>query len=664
MSSAIASKATWRLPPAAVYPQRPETSENWLTRVENVVAGLPVLMLPRLRRRRLSRIIRSVNELTTISRRLGYREFRAETEGLRQSLVQNGFRDDLVARSFALTREAAARTIGQRHFDVQLLGGYALLKGTIAEMETGEGKTLTATLAAGTAALAGIPVHVITVNDYLARRDAKTMGPIYRALGLSVGTVVHGMGPEERRAAYACDVTYCSNKEVAFDYLRDRIVLGRYTANLHLKLERLLGDARSSGLVMRGLHFAIVDEADSVLIDEARTPLIISSETAADEDERWGEEALQLVESLQPKVDYKILEDEHSIELTDPGRRRLAALAEETGGIWRSTVRREEAARLALSALHLFKRGDHYLVRDGRVQIVDEYTGRLMPDRSWSEGLHQLVEIKEECKVTGRKVPIARISYQRFFRHYQRLAGMTGTAREAARELWAVYHLPVTTISTNRPLRRRRMPERVYATMDGKWQAIAARAFELHRRGRPVLIGTRSVAASETVSGYLTEIDLEHVVLSAAQDHDEADIIARAGEVGRITVATNMAGRGVDIRLADSVVERGGLHVILSERHDASRIDRQLAGRCGRHGEPGTYEEILSLEDPLLETLGGRALGAAARLRGPLFGPGRTRWLFQRAQRRAERLHSRMRRDLLRLDRRLGTLLAFSGEME
>ncbi len=664
MSSAIASKATWHLPPVAVYPQRPETDENWLTRVENVVTGLPVLMLPRLRRLRLSRIVRSVNELTAVFARLDDQELRAEAEGLRQRLMQNGLRDDVVARSFALTREVAARTIGERHFDVQLLGGYALLKGMIVEMETGEGKTLTATLAAGTAALAGIPVHVVTVNDYLAQRDAESMGPIYRALGLSIGIVVHGIRPEERRAAYACDVTYCSNKEVAFDYLRDRIVLGRHTANLRLKLERLLGGARSSGLVMRGLHFAIVDEADSVQIDEARTPLIISSETQADDDERWGEEALRLAESLQPNVDYRILKGEHRIELTDSGRRRLAVLAEEAGGIWRSTVRREEAARLALSALHLFKRGDHYLVRDGRVQIVDEYTGRLMPDRSWSEGLHQLVEIKEGCEVTGRKVPIARISYQRFFRHYQRLAGMTGTAREAARELWAVYRLPVTTIPTNRPLRRRELPDRVYPSLEEKWCAIAARAAELHREGRAVLIGTRSVAASETVSGYLAEIGLEHVVLNAAQDCDEADIIARAGEVGRITVATNMAGRGVDIRLADSVAERGGLHVILSERHDASRIDRQLAGRCGRHGEPGTYEAILSLEDPLLETLGGRALGTTARLRGPLFGLGRTRWLFRRAQRRAERLHSRMRRDLLRLDQRLGTLLAFSGEME
>ena len=490
------------------------------------------------------------------------------------------------------------------------------------------------------------------------------MGPISRALGLGVGVVVHGTKPEERRAAYACDVTYCSNKEIAFDYLRDRIVLGRDMGNLRLKLERLFGkEGRCNRLVMRGLHFAIVDEADSVLIDEARTPLIISTETQAGDEQRWAEDAMRLTKSLERDRDYRIIEAERRVELTDAGRARLAVLAEEMEAIWRSRIRREDAARQALTAIHLFRPDEHYLVRDGRVQIVDEYTGRVMADRSWSEGLHQLVEIKEDCKVSSRKVPVARISYQRFFRRYRRLAGMTGTAREVARELWAVYRLPVVTIPTHRPLRRKRLPVRICATMEGKWRAIVANAAELHGQGRPVLIGTRSVAASEILSRWLSEVGLEHVVLNAAQDRDEAEVIARAGEKGRITVATNMAGRGVDIRLAEQVLEGGGLHVILSERHDAGRIDRQLAGRCGRHGEPGTHATIISLEDPLLDIVAARALRLATRLPPP-FGNAAARLIFRKAQRKAERVHSRMRRDLLKHDQRLGTLLAFSGEME
>ncbi len=660
--SDLASRG-WTLPAPVLFPERKEPRPRWTDKLETAVTSWSASALPRFHQARLKRIVRSVNRAGPAFAAMDNAELGEAARALRLDLRRLGFRDEVVARSFALIREIAQREIGLRHYDVQLQGGYGLLKGIAVEMDTGEGKTLTATLAAGTAALAGIPVHIVTVNDYLAARDAEDMGPIYRALSLKVGVIVHGIAPPERREAYACDVTYASNKEIAFDYLRDRLALGRRSENLRLKLERLQGrDERLKRVVMRGLHFAIVDEADSVLIDEARTPLIISGETDPGDELERAEASMQLADELVEDSDYRIIKDERRIELTDAGREKLTELGEQLGGIWRSRIRREEAARQALTARHLFHRDEHYLVRDGKVQIVDEYTGRIMADRSWSEGLHQLVEFKEGVEVTGQKLPLARITYQRFFRRYRRLAGMTGTAREGAREFWSVYRLPVARIPTNRPLRRRRLPPRIFQTLDAKWDAVTERVRELNRSGHPVLIGTRSVKASETVSEWLQQARLEHVVLSAAQNKDEAEIIARAGEARRITVATNMAGRGVDIRLGPGVKELGGLHVILTERHDAGRIDRQLEGRCGRQGDPGTAEAILSLEDPLLEIVKAPALRRLAR------GNGRANWaaggLFNKAQKKAERVHSRARRDLVKLDQKLGTLLAFSGGME
>lgn len=652
------------LPPPILMPQRDDEREHWLDRIETVVTGVPAVLLPQLHRIRLQRLVARVGECGEALRGASDAALREETAEVRRLLRIAGLRNELVARAFALVRELAERSVGQRHYDVQLLGGLVLLRGMVAEMQTGEGKTLTATLAAGTAALAGIPVHVVTVNDYLAARDAEAMAPLYRALGLRVGVVVHGKSPSERRAAYACDIAYCTNKEIAFDYLRDRIVLGKDSENLRLKLERLRGDeARTARLVMRGLHFAIVDEADSVLIDEARTPLIISGQPEMLDERRWADEALTLADRLVPGEHYRIFYDERRIDISDAGLDRIAELGAELGGLWCSRVRREESARQALTALHLFDRNIHYLVRDGKIQIIDEYTGRVMPDRSWNEGLHQLIEAKENCEVTDRRLPLARISYQRFFRRYRRLAGMTGTAREVASELWAVYRLPVITVPTNRPVQRRDMPGGIVRSSDDKLNAILERALALRAANRPVLIGTRSVAASEALSLKFVLAGIEHFVLNAAQDDREAEIIAQAGRAGRITVATNMAGRGVDIRLGGGVVERGGLYVILSERHDAGRIDRQLIGRCGRQGDPGTTEAILSLDDPLLDVLPWPAIRRVGRLPGRIGGVC-GRLLFYWAQRRAERVHSRMRRALLRADQRLGSLLAFTGEME
>jgi len=588
------------------------------------------------------------------------REIRAIADDLRFRLRTEGFREDLIARSFALVREVARRTIGERHFDVQLIGGRVLLSGMVAEMEAGEGKTLAATLPACTTALAGVPVHIITVNDYLAARDAEWMGPIYRALGLSVGVITHGMDPAARREAYACDVTYCTNKEVVFDYLKDRIVLRGGPSRTHLLLERLSAERpRSHQLLLRGLYYAIVDEADSVLVDEARTPLIISGGADYSLEQRTYETALALAHQVELGRDFVIESPDRFIRLTPKGEAYLAEMARTLGGLWLGRHRREELVRQALTALYLFIRDKHYLVRDGKVQIVDEYTGRVMADRSWEHGLHQLIEAKEGAELTRRQDSLARISYQRFFRRYLRIAGMTGTAREVAGELWSVYGLAVVSIPPNRPLNRWHRRDHLHPTAEAKWQAVVERIAGLHERGRPILVGTRSVAASEHLSGLLMDARLPHQVLNARQDQEEAEIIARAGEQGRITVATNMAGRGTDIRLKPGVADLGGLHVIATERHDARRIDRQLFGRCGRQGDQGSYEAIVSFEDELVTAYGSRLwrwFGVAL----PWLG----RLVFRRAQRAAERLHSRMRRDLLKMDEHLDTALAFSGRRE
>jgi len=651
-----------------IYPERKEPQLEWLDRMVAAAGGL---LAPWIRpsAARFSRIIERVNAYGKPVSELSEHAIQEKARVLRKSLRVEGFREDLVAQAFALVREVAGRTLGTRHFDVQLIGGWVLLNGMVAEMETGEGKTLTATLPACTAALAGIPVHIITVNDYLATRDAEWMGPIYKALGLTVGTIKHGLSPAERSVAYRCDITYCTNKEVAFDYLKDRIMLWDRPSRIRLKLERLYDKkSRVHQLLMRGLHYAIVDEADSVLIDEARTPLIISAEGDNVEERLAYQHALEIARNLSETKDFIILTNERTVELTDRGKERIKELSQSDGGIWTNSYYREELVHQALVALHLFWRDKHYLVRDDKVQIIDEYTGRLMPDRSWERGLHQLIETKECCEITGRKETRARISYQRFFRRYLRLAGMTGTAREVAGELWSIYRLRVVTVPTNRPLCRRHQPDCIYPTATEKWNTLVATIADMNRRGRPVLAGTRSVAASEHLSLLMTDAGLAHRVLNARQDKEEAEIIAQAGEPGRITVATNMAGRGTDIRLAQGVAEKGGLYVIATERHEAHRIDRQLFGRCARQGDPGTCRAMVSLEDELVTMYIGKPIrwvittmlkGSNSRL---------TQWmgrvLFRVAQWSAGRIHARMRRDLLKYDDQLGDALAFSGRPE
>jgi len=642
----------------AAYPERDEPREGKLERFVTALRYFTGGM--RVGAGRLERIVAATRAAGAGLERLSAADLQERAAQLRLQLRREGFEQlERAAAVFALVREAAARGIGLRHFDVQLIGGWALLNGMLAEMETGEGKTLTATLAAAAAALAGRAVHVITVNDYLAERDAEWTRPVYEALGITVGCVKQGMDPESRRSAYRCDVTYCSNKEIAFDYLRDRRVLGGRPRAIAMKVDALGGAGVGQRLLLRGLQFAIVDEADSVLVDEARTPLILSAEASHSQEETLHAVALELAQQLDA-VDYQIRDQ--GIEITDAGLDRLEALSATLSGVWRGPRRREQLVRQALSALHMFQRDKHYLVREGKVVIIDENTGRLMPDRSWEQGLHQLIELKEGCEVTGRRETLARISYQRFFRRFVHLSGMTGTASEVAGELWAVYRLRVATIPTNKPGRRSHQPGRIYGRSELKWRAVVDSVARHRASGRPVLIGTRSVAASETLAGFLDEARIPYRLLNARQDRDEAEIIAQAGEPGCVTVATNMAGRGTDIKLAPGVAERGGLHVIATELNDSGRIDRQLFGRCARQGDLGSCQAILALEEDLVASF---LPFAAAHLRQLNRLP---RWfgrlVFTAAQWRAERAHSRARRDLLDLDDYLGDILAFSGRGE
>jgi preprotein translocase subunit SecA len=576
-----------------------------------------------------------------------------ERDALRLALARQGVTPRLVRHAFALVREVSRRELGMAHHDVQLLGGLAMLGGRIAEMHTGEGKTLTATLPAATAALAGIPVHVITVNDYLAARDAELMTPVYRALGLSVAAVVHEMPPHERRAAYAADVVYCTNKELVFDYLRDTQLLGRHRHPLQAHAARLVGELQDERLLLRGLHFAIVDEADSVMLDEARTPLILSGPAGKDAlDIELLDQALALAGEFEE--DTHFVRESGQIHLTERGRERLTERAQALGGGgWVGRSRREWLVQQALVARHHFQRDHHYLVRDGKVQIIDEHTGRVMADRSWEKGLQQMIERLEGCEPSDPNVTLARLTYQRFFRRYHHLSGMTGTAREVRGELWRTYRLRVVAIPPHRPSKRQHWPTVSLARQADKWQWIATRVQEIAGQGRAVLVTTVNLADSEALSQRLAEAGIEHAMLNARQDAAEADTVAHAGRRGAVTVATSMAGRGTDISLEDEVKGAGGLHVIVAGHHDASRVDRQIAGRCARQGDPGSVELVVCEEEALLDEL-----TEWQRRMGQL--PTR----LKRAQRRREARHARERARLLEADWREDEQLGFSGKSE
>lgn len=574
----------------------------------------------------------------------------------------------LLVPALAAIREAADRKLGLRPFNVQLMGTLALQRGCLAEMATGEGKTLTAGLAAVLAGWTRRPCHIVTVNDYLVERDAEWMRPLYTFCGVRAGWVTAQMDAAARRKGYEADVTYVTSKELLADFLRDRLRLGSLTnpsRRLVQKLRQPRAGAVDDGLVMRGLHTAIVDEADSVLIDEAVTPLIISS---LQKDQLLAEAvtiARRVTDALEADVDYQLNLRYREIELTSVGRAKLDALCRELPGIWRGAERREELVRQALTAREFFLRDKQYIVQDGKVIIVDESTGRQMPQRTWRQGLHQAIEAKENLDLSDPAVTIARLSFQRFFRCFRRLAGMTGTAREAAAEFWQIYKLPVISIPTNRPCVRKHWPDRVFNQEADKWDAVAQEVKRVHSTGRPILVGTRSVDASERLASLLAPLGLEFKVLNAVRHKDEAAIVALAGEAGCITIATNMAGRGTDIKLGLGVARAGGLHVLATERHESGRVDRQLFGRAARQGDAGSAQAFVSLEDELLRRHLPHAVHQTARrtLAAGLVGWQRlAQAAFALAQSRAQTQAFKQRQSVLLSDTWLDESLSFTSE--
>ncbi|MDZ4248418.1 MAG: preprotein translocase subunit SecA [Patescibacteria group bacterium] len=553
--------------------------------------------------RRADKAVKAINALAAEYEKLKDSELKAKTVEFRERLEQSRQSgkpdaealDDLLPEAFAAVREASARTIKERHFDVQLMGGYVLHQGQIAEMKTGEGKTLTATLPIYLNALAGKGVHVVTVNEYLARRDTEWMGQIYQFLGLTVGSIYHDQPADEKKAAYAADITYGTNNEFGFDYLRDNMV------------------GQLDQMVQRELGFAIVDEVDSILIDESRTPLIISG--AADESGDLYARFASLIPQLDAKTDYTLDEKRKSAILTDAGIKRMEQLlgvpniyeagasVAGTGGA--SGIKLVHHMEQALQAHTLYRLDKEYVVKDGEVVIVDEFTGRLMPGRRFSEGLHQAIEAKEGVEVKQETRTMATITFQNYFRLYAKLSGMTGTAETEKEEFHKIYRLGVTVVPTHRPMIREDLNDAIYKTEQAKFAAIAEEVKERNANGQPVLLGTIAVEKSERLAKALTQAGVKHEILNAKNHAREAEIIARAGEPGSVTVSTNMAGRGTDIKLGKGVADAGGLHVIGSERHEARRIDNQLRGRSGRQGDPGTSRFYVSLEDDLMRIFGG-----------------------------------------------------------
>ncbi|XAM00267.1 hypothetical protein OT109_02540 [Phycisphaeraceae bacterium D3-23] len=566
-------------------------------------------------------------------------------------------------RAMALIRESAKRTLEMEPYPVQVAAGLGLTHNYFVELATGEGKTLVATAPAIIAGWRGRGCHLITVNDYLAQRDAETMRPLYEYCGLRVAFIKEEMPPPERRDAYGADITYCTNKSVTADYLRDRLALGRLRGLTDALLARRLRQNRSAALrgradhlVMRGLDTAIVDEADSILIDEAVTPLIISTESNDAQRLAAFAKAAELALEMTPGEDFTINRQYREADFTRKGKRRLADLCAGLDGYWQGARLREEMVNQALTARHLFLRDQHYVIQDDKVVIVDESTGRLMPDRSWRAGLHQAVEAKEGVEVTSPKETLARISFQRFFRGYRKLSAMSGTGWEARHELWQNYKLLTVRIPTHRPCIRKWQGERVFSTTDQKLKAVADAVATMHATGRPVLIGTRSVESSEALSALLTERNLPHRVLNAVRHEEEAAIVAQAGQQGAVTVATNMAGRGTDIKLGPGVTKLGGLHVISVERNDSKRIDRQLIGRAGRQGDPGSAAGFAALDDVLVKRYGPRLTRKLAAATPPA-----RRTLLNRAQQRAQRMGKTQRQQVMKMDDQLAEQLGFAG---
>lgn len=625
--------------------------------------------------KKLQPYVSAINELEPKVKKLSDAQLRAKTAEFKEKLAQGATLEDILVEAFAVVREAARRSINMRHFDVQLMGGVVLHQGKIAEMKTGEGKTLVATLAAYLNALQGKGVHIVTVNDYLAKRDADWMGPVYNFLGMEVGAIQHEMGDLERQEAYKKDITYGTNNEFGFDYLRD---------NMKFRLDHLVQPIH---------HYAIVDEVDSILIDEARTPLIISGPT--EESTTIYYRVDNLVRRLQKNKHFQVDEKTRTVSLLEEGVTEAENFLKVDNLYDLAHMDLIHSINQALKAHYLFRKDVDYMVKDGKVIIVDEFTGRLMPGRRYSDGLHQALEAKERVRIEEEYQTLASITFQNYFRMYDKLAGMTGTAATEATEFQSIYKLDVVEIPTNKPLIRKEYPDVIYRTAKEKWSAVVEEIAENYEKGRPVLVGTISIENSEFLSSKLRKKNIKHVVLNAKYHEMEAQIIAQAGRIGAVTIATNMAGRGVDILLGGNpehmareslkkkgkeiarvkeeewqkelreakkitqeehkkVVEMGGLHIIGTERHEARRIDNQLRGRAGRQGDPGSSRFYLSLEDNLMRIFGSdRISGLMSRIgmaEGvPIEHPMVTK-AIERAQKQVEAHNFSIRKHLLEYD--------------
>ena len=533
-------------------------------------------------------VVDQINSFEPSMKALSNDEFKAQTLRFKERIAKGETLDDLLPEAFAAVREASVRTLNMRHFDAQLIGGMVLHQGKIAEMKTGEGKTLAATLPAYLNSLTGKGVHIITVNDYLARRDTEWMGTIYSFLGLSVGCILHGLDDNERQAAYHSDITYGTNNEFGFDYLRDNMKFYK------------------ESIVQGELNYAIVDEVDSILVDEARTPLIISGQ--AEKSTNLYHEINTIIPRLSQDADYVIDEKARSAVLTEEGVAKAEQLIKVENLYDPRNIETLHHINQALKAHTLFKRDVDYIVKEGEVIIVDEFTGRLMPGRRYSEGLHQALEAKENVKIENENQTLATITFQNYFRMYDKLAGMTGTADTEAAEFKKIYNLDVSVIPTNKPMIRHDFPDMIYKTKKEKFEAVMNDIAELNKRGQPVLVGTISIDVSEDLSHKLKKRGIPHTVLNAKNHEKEAEIVSMAGQKGAVTISTNMAGRGTDIVLGEGVTELGGLRIIGTERHESRRIDNQLRGRSGRQGDPGSSRFYLALEDDLLRIFGGERM--------------------------------------------------------
>ncbi|HQE38925.1 MAG TPA: preprotein translocase subunit SecA [Zoogloea sp.] len=587
--------------------------------------------------------------------------------GVQGRLGRDGMVGETIVEALAAAVEAARRSLAFEAYDTQIYAALVMLDNRLAEMATGEGKTLAAALAAAVGALAGIPVHVLTANDYLVARDAAGLAPFYVSLGLRVACVTGSMDETQRRAAYGASVCYVTARELVFDYLRDGQRRGFARSDLQRRAAAMRG-AEGARSMLRGLCMAVIDEADSLLIDEAMMPLILSRQVHDSAARAFFWQAWSMAGELQAGEDFRLEAGAMRVELTAAGRARLAERAVPLGGRWRSARLREEVAGMALAARHAYRRDVHYLVRDGKIEIIDEITGRAAPGRVWSRGLHGLVELKEGCRPSPGTETLAQITFQRFFPRYHRLGGMSGTLREARGELREVYGLDVVCIPSRVPGSRKSLPSRLYGAKPALWDAVTRRVGEIRRQGRPVLIGTASVAESEALSACLAEAGIAHAVLNARFDAEEAAIVAQAGEPGRVTVATNMAGRGTDIPLAAGVAAAGGLHVMCCQFNASRRIDRQLEGRCARQGDPGSVETWISGATPRVAEL--PLLGALVRWAGTndegrvAVAPRLLRAVLGWHQWRQARRERRARRAMLAADREWERGLSFGGPGE